>query len=99
MNCSTWLIWLLLNNYEVCMNRLNMEDFYNWHPIVEMAGIMTSTIDGTKLVRLTAKLDFLDETISYIVSVKDINGKTYCWEYDYLNNAIDCYNDESEGCV
>lgn len=79
------------------MDRLNVEDFYDWHPEVEMSGIMTSMIDGTKLVRLTAKLDFLDETISYIVSVKDINGRTCCWEYDYLNDAIDCYNEELEG--
>lgn len=79
-----------------CMNKLNMEDFYDWHPEVEMAGIMTSTMDGTKLVRLTAKLDFLDEAISYIVSVKDINGRKCCWEYDYLNDAIDCYNEELE---
>ena len=78
------------------MNRLNMEDFYNWHPAVEMAGMMISMVDGTKLVRLTAKLGFSDETISYIVSVKDINDKTCCWEYDYLNDAIDCYNEELE---
>ena len=42
------------------MNRLNMEDFYDWHPEVEMASTMTGNTDGTKLVRLTAKLDFLD---------------------------------------
>ena len=79
------------------MNRLNMEDFYDWHPEVEMASTMTGNTDGTKLVRLTAKLDFLDETISYIVSIKDINGRTCCWEYDYLNDAIDCYNEELKG--
>ena len=78
------------------MNRLNVEDFYNWHPIVEMASTTLSTLDSINTVRLTAKFDFLDETIFYMVSVKDINGKIHCWEYDYLNDAVDCYNKELE---
>ena len=76
------------------MNRLNMEDFYDWHPEVEMAGVMTT--DGTKLVRLTARLDFLDETIDYIVTVTDTDG-TYYYEYDYLSHAILYFNKEVEG--
>lgn len=78
------------------MNRLNIEDFYDWHPEVEMAGTMTSTIDGTKLVRLTARLDFLDKMIDYVVTVRDADGM-HCSEYDYLSHAILFFNKEVKG--
>lgn len=78
------------------MNRLNMEDFYDWHPMVEMAGTMISMVDGMKSVRLTAKLDFSDETIDYVITFRDADGE-YTSEYDSLESAIWYFNKKIEG--
>ena len=78
------------------MNRLNVEDFYNWQPMVEMAGTILSTLDSiNNTVRLTAKLDFHDETIDYVVTFRDSYG-IYCMEYDRLEDAVYCYNKKLE---
>ena len=75
------------------MNKIFVEDFYDWHPTIEMAS-KTLYDKGTSqhiIVRLYSEIDYEKEELRYTVS-ESVKGGIFYWNFNILDDAVDCYN-------
>ena len=76
------------------MDKLWVEDFYDWHPTVLMAS--QSHYDMQKfertIIRLYSEISYMTNTVNYSVS-ESTDGETCHWEFNRLDDAVDCYNE------
>lgn len=76
------------------MDKLWVEDFYDWHPTVLMAS--QSHYDMQKfertIIRLYSEIDYMTNTVNYSVS-ESTDGETCHWKFNRLDDAVDCYNE------
>lgn len=77
------------------MDRLWVEDFYDWHPSTLMASKSHYDIHTSErtTVRLYSEIDYETEEITYKVSVSHNDDIDYT-EFHYLFNAVDFYNNK-----
>ena len=75
------------------MNKIFVEDLYDWHPTIEMAS-KTLYDKGTSqhiIVRLYSEIDYEKEELRYTVS-ESAKGGIFYWNFNILDDAVDCYN-------
>lgn len=75
------------------MNKIFIEDFYDWHPSTLMASKSHYNIHTSErtIVRLYSEIDYETDTVSYSVS-ESINGGIQYWKFYRLDDAVYCYN-------
>ena len=75
------------------MNKIFIEDFYDWHPTIEMASKSYYDIHTSErtIVKLYSEVDYTTNTLNYSVS-ESTDGGTCYWKFNRLNDAVDCYN-------
>lgn len=76
------------------MDKLKVNDFYGWHPMVLMAS--QSHYDMQKFerttIRLYSEIDYMTNTVNYSVS-ESTDGETRHLEFNRLDDAVNCYNE------
>ena len=76
------------------MNKIFIEDFYDWHPTVLMAS--QSHYDMQKFerttIRLYSEIDYMMNTVNYSVS-ESLDGEIKYWKFNKLDDAVDFYNE------
>ena len=76
------------------MNKIFIEDFYDWHPMVLMASqshYNRQKFESTT-IRLYSEIDYMTNTVNYSVS-ELTNGETCHWKFNRLDDAVDFYNE------
>ena len=76
------------------MDKLWVEDFYDWHPTTLMASKSFYDVskDERTVVRLYSKENFKTSELSYLVSVSN-NGDIDQSRFECLIDAINSYNE------
>ena len=77
------------------MNKIFVEDFYDWHPTTLMASKSHYNIRTSErtIIRLYSEADYTTNTLNYSVSESTDGGICY-WKFNRLNDAVDCYNEQ-----
>ena len=80
------------------MNKIFVEDFYDWHPTTLMASKSHYNIRTSErtIIRLYSEVDYTTNTLNYSVSESTDGGICY-WKFNRLNDAVDCYNEQLKG--
>ena len=80
------------------MNKIFVEDFYDWHPTTLMASKSHYNIRTSErtIIRLYSEADYKTNTLNYSVSESTDGGICY-WKFNRLNDAVDCYNEQLKG--
>ena len=77
------------------MNKIFIEDFYDWHPSTLMASKShydERTFKST-VVRLYSETDYKMNILNYSVS-ESLDGEIRYWKFSRLDDAIDFYNEQ-----
>ena len=77
------------------MNKIFVEDFYDWHPTTLMASKSFRNMwkDETIVVRLCSETNYETGEITYKVYISH-NENIDCKEFRYLVNAVAYYNEQ-----
>lgn len=77
------------------MNKIFIEDFYDWHPTTLMASksrYNEYTFKHT-VVRLYSEADYKMNILNYSVS-ESLDGEIRYWKFIRLDDAVDFYNEQ-----